>query len=430
MLTVTEVARINSIYETILQKVLSHSFPVPIEITDLDSTLKSSKAQVPAPEEAGHWLELLNLAVTPHLLRTYALENKPQEADISALIRFLVAKASHTQEDRDKVDWLATHFFKQREERDKRPTAWPKADLMEILSGLEFPGLSRKTEELLTEMPSLLDEVKFFRSFSEITDSHIIQRARDLKNEFGEEFFHPEVLSAIVNYNLIFGKQFYGLFQESIRQVHAFAKSNASATSPDEKQLLASDYRLTGAAFSNISNLSRQDAATEESAEPATPEKQMKQLGVDAEQESLYLKNRIEELVMRIHSNPSMTTVPNSFAPLMLDEWEVNAMRSPLPESEQSFRADFSRSITRSIAIVYRIYEEIPQFLEKKSTEFLWKRHYDSLVYLLYEGRNQKETILQLSNSAATRGLSEKAKQLHHTATKLDSGLAKVAELF
>ena len=170
--------------------------------------------------------------------------------------------------------------------------------------------------------------------------------------------------------------------------------------------------------------------SAEEAGQPQTPEQQLKQLGVDAEQESLYLKSRIEELLMRVRGNPAITSIPNSFAPLMLDEWESSAMRNPLPETEQSFRADFSRGITRAIAIIYRIYEEIPHFLEKKGTEFLWKRHYDSLVYLLYEGRNQKEALLQLSSSAAGRGLNEKAKQLSQTAGKLDVGLAKVAELF
>jgi hypothetical protein len=429
MVTISEVVKIDSIYETILQKVLSHPLPTPEEISRLRAS--TNRERSPAPDLATHWIGLLDLAVTPHLLRTYALEHQTDEAGIRALIRFLAAKPSHTQEDRDKIDWLATHFFKLREERDKQPTAWPRADLMEILSGIEFPGLSRQAEELLMEMPALLDEVKFFRSFSEITDSHIIQRARDLKNQFGDEFFHVDVLTAIVNYNLIFGKQFHALFQESIRQVQSFAKSD-QGSAPDEKQLLATDYRLTGEAFSSIGNLirSRQSADAEGSSQPQSPEQQLKQLGVDAEQEALYLKSRIEELLMRIHSNPGITTVPNSFAPLMLDDWEVNAMRNPYPHTEQSFRADFSRNIAKSIAIVYRIYEEIPQFLEKKSTEFLWKRHYDSLVYLLYEGRNQKQAILQLASSAASRGLSEKAKQLHQTANKLETGLGKVAELF
>jgi hypothetical protein len=101
-----------------------------------------------------------------------------------------------------------------------------------------------------------------------------------------------------------------------------------------------------------------------------------------------------------------------------------------LPDAEQSYRADFARGICRAITIIYRIYEEIPQYLEKKGTEYLWKRHYDSLVFLLYEGRRHKEALQQLAAASEKRGLLEKAKQLQGTSQKLDTGLAKVAELF
>lgn len=435
MATVAEVARINAIYQTILQDHLHHPLSAPAEVQQLATASGPDHHTQSAPEIAMQWLGLLNLAVAPHALRTYVLEKRCGEEDVRALVRFLVTRDSHTQEDRDKTDWLATHFFKLLEEGSGTPTAWPKADLLKMLEGLEFPGLSKQAEEILMEMPALLDEVKFFQSFSQITDSHIIQRARDLKVQFGDEFFHPDVLSAVVNYNLMFGKRFHELFQDSIRQVQEFAKSDPNTTAPDEKKLLATDYRLTGEAFLSIGNLIRQESPGQsmeggQTGDAHSPEKQLKQLGVDAEQEALYLKSRIEELLMRLRGNPNLNSIPNSFAPLLLEEWEVSAMRNPFPETEQSFRADFSRSITRAIAIIYRIYEEIPQFLEKKGTEFLWKRHYDSLVYLLYEGRNQKEVLMQLSSSAGGRGLAEKARQLAQTSSKLDVGLAKVAELF
>ena len=83
-----------------------------------------------------------------------------------------------------------------------------------------------------------------------------------------------------------------------------------------------------------------------------------------------------------------------------------------------------------AIAIISRIYEEIPLYQEKKGTEYLWKKHYDALVYLLYEGRSHRETMLRLAVLSQQRGLLEKAKQLQLTAQKLDTALAKVAALF
>ena len=166
------------------------------------------------------------------------------------------------------------------------------------------------------------------------------------------------------------------------------------------------------------------------STQSMTPEQQLKQLGVNVEQEALYLRSSDEELTMRLRSAAPMTSLPNSFAPLTLTDWEAASFRTLFPDSEQSFRADFARGVCRASTSIFRIYEEIPSYLEKKGSEYLWKRHYDSLVYLLYQGRNQKETLAQLSAASEKRGLPEKAKQLQATLQKLDTSLGKIAELF
>jgi hypothetical protein len=436
LVTSGEFQEIHAIYLAILEGELQHGVPLPQAVQELLSTTAAQKQDTPIEASVEEWLDLLDLAVTPHMMRSYLKDRSLSDSSLRALIRFTVRKKSHSQHDHDKVDWLATHLFKMREERKRRPTTWPKADVMEILDGFEFPMLTRYAEDLLMEIPALLDEVKFFENFSQITDSRIIQRARDLKNQFGNEFFHPDVLAAIVNYNLFFGKKFHALLHDTMQQVHEFAQTGQENRPPSTQQIMDSDYRLTGDALRQLSEIGRKEVVGSASAsgnlanQGLTPEQQLKQLGVDVEQEALYLRNRAEELTMRLRSNLNMTSVPNSFAPLVLSEWEAAAFRTLFPESEQSFRADFARGLCRSITLIYRIYEEIPQYLEKKGTEYLWKRHYDSLVYLLYEGRNQKEILGQLSTASEKRGLPEKSRQLQASIQKLDVALAKVAELF
>ena len=435
--TAKEFQEIHRICQAILESEMKHSFPLPQAVLDSLEEKSPAKDSQSVQSPAEQWLELLDLAITPHMLRSYINERGAEDAALRALIRFLAGKKSHSQADRDKVDWLATHLFKLREEQKRRPGGWPKTDVLEILEGFDFPMLSRYAEDLLMEMPALLDEVKFFENFSQITDSRIIQRARDLKNQFGDEFFHPDVLAALVNYNMFFGKKFNALIQDTMQQVHEFAQSGREAGQPSTQQILDSDYRLTGDALREIGEIGRRELVGGApgpggnlARQAMTPEQQLKQLGVDVEQEALYLRNRTEELTMRLRSNPNMNSVPNSFAPLMLSEWEASAFRTLFPESEQSFRADFARALCRAITLIYRIYEEIPQYMEKKGTEYLWKRHYDSLVYLLYEGRNQKDILAQLATASEKRGLPEKARQLQATGQKLETGLAKVAELF
>jgi hypothetical protein len=435
--TTKEFREIHPIYQAVLEGELKHAFPLPQTIQDKLDSKFATPDSLPIETSTEEWLELLDLAVTPHLLRSHIHERGAEDAALRALIRFLVSKKTHSQSDRDKVDWLATHLFKMREEVKRRPTGWPKTDVLEILAGFEFPMLSRYAEDLLMEMPALLDEVKFFEIFSQVTESRIIQRARDLKNQFGDEFFHPDVLAAVVNYNLFFGKKFHALLEDTQRQVHQFAQGSDENRTTSTDQMLQSDYRLTGDILRQIAEMGRKEAVASGGSlsgnlagQSLTPEQQLKQLGVDVEQEALYLRNRTEELTMRLRSNLNMNSVPNSFAPLMLSEWEAAAFRTLFPEAEQSFRADFARALCRTITIIYRIYEEIPQYMEKKGTEYLWKRHYDSLVYLLYGGRGQKEILAQLATASDKRGLPEKGRQLQATMQKLDTSLAKVAELF
>lgn len=444
MATTKEFREIHTIHQTVLEKELGHPVPLPQEVRQALDQRDAASAEQAVAKAAAEWLGLLNLAVTPHLLRNYISERGAEDSALRALIRFLVSKKSHSQEDRDKVDWLATYLFKKREEKKGRHTSWPKSDVQEILEGFEFPELIPDAEERLMEIPALLDEVNGFEHFSQITDSRIIQRARDLKNQFGDEFFRPDVLAALVNYNLLFGMKFHALLQETMRKVREFAQSRPESCPPDTDEFLQTDYRLTGEALRHLGEMGRKEvlgatpAATPGNLpgqvlapeQARTPEQQLKQLGISVEEEALYLRQRMEELAMRLRSNLSLTSIANPLAPLMLAEWEATALRTPYLESEQNFRANFARGISRAIAIICRIYEEIPPYLEKRGTEYLWKRHYDSLVYLLYEGRGHKENLLQLAEASQQRGLREKSKQLLATAQKLDTSLAKVAELF
>ena len=436
-MTTNEFALLHPLYVAILEAELGHSVPVPQSV---EAALAQNDSTAPGdrlPESCRHWLSVLDLGVNPRRLRDYVLTQKPAEATLLALIRFLVGKKPHLETDQDKLDWTLTHLFKKREEESGRPLGWPKSAVQEILQGMPFLSLSQYAQDLLMELPSLIDEFKYYEHFYQITDSHLIKRGRDLKNQFGAEFFHPEALGAIVNYNLLFGKKFYELFQETTKKVREIAKEHLPS---DTAELLRSDYRSTAAAFRQLGELGRKEALRAPAPAPAPAPKtdsprtsldqQLKHLGVDSTQEALNLRTRAQELSLRLQSNPTITAIANPVAPLPLNEWESNALRAQYPESEQTFRAEFARGVCRAIAILARIYEEVPLYIQKKGTEFLWKKHYDSLVYLLSEGRKQKQVLLDLAAVSEQRGLREKAKQLEVTAQKLDTGLSRVAGIF
>ncbi|MGH9784211.1 MAG: hypothetical protein ACRD88_08495, partial [Terriglobia bacterium] len=417
---------------------LGHAIPLPQGVEEAIARKDSLPSEQAAPEPWAQWLAMLDLAINPHKLRSYVTNEDAPEPTVVALIRFAVAKKSHTEADRDKVDWLLTHLFKKREEQRGLPTGWPRVEVQEILRGYEFPVLSQYAQDVLMEVPVLLDEIKYFSSFHQITDSRAVERGRDLKNQFGKEFFHPDVMAAVVNYNLLLGKKFYGLIQEISQKVHEFAQAQPTRSAPDTDALLRSDYRSAAEAFRNLGELGRKEPgpvareAKTAAPPPATDslEQQLKRLGVDPAHETQHLRSRIQDLSIRFRSNLTTATVPNPVSPFHLQEWEAGAFRSQYPESEQTFRAEFARSVRYAIAVISRIYEEIPLYHEKKSTEYLWKKHYDALVFLLYEGRRHKEALLKLSAVSRQRGLMEKAKQLQVTAENMDGALVKAAAIF
>ena len=435
MISRSEFLLLYSIYTAIMEQELGHGVPLPSYVEE-EIALASTAPDQAVPESIEQWLALLNLSVSPYKIRNYVKDHDADEPSLCALIRFLASTKTHSHADRDKVDWLTTYLFKKREERQGKPIGWPRTEMKEILQGFEFPPLKQSAEDLLMEFPSLLDEAGYFESFSQITESRIIQRARDLKNQFGEDFFHPDVLAAIINYNLLFGKKFHKLLEEVMAKVHEFARAQPERTATNTDELLQRDYRGTTDTFQQLGELERKETATNAAATARArgsgnlEEQQLKHLGIDAAKEAQGVRTRIQELSMRLKSHQGMTSIPNTFAPLPLYEWESAAFRTQLPESEQSFRADFTRNVCYAIAIISRIYEEIPLYHEKKGTEFLWKKHYDSLVYLLSEGRKHKESLLRVAILSQQRGLLEKAKQLQLTADKLEANLAKVAALF
>jgi len=171
-------------------------------------------------------------------------------------------------------------------------------------------------------------------------------------------------------------------------------------------------------------------ARLERAGQPSEVEEQLTELGINVALEALSLRRRKEEIKTRLKTNPSLKSLPGPLTSLALMDWESIAFRSDYPDTEESFRVEFARGICHAVSILVRIDEELAAYHEKKGTEYLWKRHYDSLLYLLQEGRLHKQRLGQLAVASERKGSIERAKQLLHTADRLESGLIKVAAIF
>ena len=234
------------------------------------------------------------------------------------------------------------------------------------------------------------------------------------------------------------------LLQQTVEDVREFA-SEIEADAPDTRDLVHTDYRSTTDAFRHLGELDRKRGAKKssapaasakspagpaESADSASRRQRLKELGVNAQMEAIAVKQRREEIAVRLRANPGVAALHGASGSLLLLEWEAAAFRTSFPEAEKSFRAEFATIITHAIAILSLADDELAAYSQKKGTEYLWKKHYDTLLFLLHEGREHIDRMTSLAAATEKKGLSEKARQLKQSAEKLEKGLATVATVF
>ena len=274
---------VHTFYLGLLEKNLGHGVPVPAEIKD--STNPPANA-----DELNHnfkmWLDLIDLALTPPLVRD-ALKTIPGFETAHALLRYFTGKASQRSGDRDKTDCIITYLFRTPSPGD-RPAAWQRpevdssyafisqaalafeAELYRALEDVSIETMPPEHVTLLQEFEYLYQELEEFRHFDQIIDSGIVQRVRELKQSLGMSFYHPDSLASLAVWNDIFGRKFDELFHDAAVQIKTFAEgiqrdggSLLSRVDGDitvknlsevaTKQILAEDYQVAQDEFRKVS---------------------------------------------------------------------------------------------------------------------------------------------------------------------------------
>ncbi len=275
---------VHNFYFGLLEKGLGHTVPVPAEIK---KTAEAPTA-VEKLEECAigfkHWLNLLDLATTPPLVRD-ALKALPGFSTAHSLLRYFTSKASVRSGDRDKTDCIITYLFRNPQ---GTPLAWQRpeidssfvfisqaalafeSELYKALGDVQYDSMPQEHVALLREFEFLYQELEEFRHFDQIMDSGIVQRVRELKQSLGKSFYHPDSLSAIAAWNDVFGRKFDVLFHDATKQIKTFAehvqKEGGSIMARIEgditvkhlseietKELLVEDYQSAQEEFRKVS---------------------------------------------------------------------------------------------------------------------------------------------------------------------------------
>jgi len=453
-------ANVSGFYQKLLRDYLQGDLPVHPGLED-EAIHQASTNLREILGKMHRWLQLLDMAITPAMVRQGLTSDTDAEI-AEALLRYYTRKHDFTDADRDKTDLVATFLYR----HPRVPGQWERRGygldgalplspfeiaLIEILADSDAPLLPEEHVQLLREFEPLREHVQGFVNFNALIDSGILSRVRELKQSFGRSFHHPGVLATIAPYNVAFGTRFDELFAGAIGEIKSFAKaveelggsilSNIDGVDVtvehvqalQEGELLKIDYVEALDKFRRVSKLKKEidkrprirraaspamatvrsgngaaAAAKMARARPANAPVKHVALPVTAQQLSLEEAKlrRVEESIrifVRVADPKFRQVVPMRFFNLNLTPAEVEAYCADYLE-EKSLRAEVGRTLLRSVAVIGRIQTEVEELKRCQPATSLWKLRADALVVLLEVARSAYDAGSKVITQAQEAG--------------------------
>lgn len=427
-------ATVQGFYQRLLSDQLGGELPAPAQLApdviNRDDDLRSTLEQMQL------WIQLLDMAITPAMLRVGVQSDLDPEV-AEALLRYFARQRDDSSANRDKTDLVATFLFRyprvagQWERHGygldgSIPLSPFEIALLEILSESEAPVLSDADVQRLRDFSPLLDQANRFQDFSSLMDSGIIQRVRELKAALGESIYHPGVLATLAPYNAAFGNRFNTLFAAAAQEIKDFGVrleelggsilstidgieitvEHVAALNPET--LMKLDYATALEKFRRISRLKKElerrppirratpdhafslhavggaaaapalahNAARHYEAPTITPQ------ALSVEETKLRKVEESIRVFVRVANPKFRQIVPMRYFNLMLSPGEVDAYTADYLE-ETGLRADAARILLRMVTLNARITTEIEELKRSRNCRSVWNLHADSLVVLV-----------------------------------------------
>jgi hypothetical protein len=465
-------ATVQGFYHRLLSEQLGGQVPAPAE---LSSDFIGHAQDVRATLEQMHlWIQLLDMAITPAMLRQGMSPDLDPEA-AEALLRYFARHRDDSGANRDKTDLVATFLFR----HPRVPGQWERRGygldgsiplspfeiaLLEILSESDVPVLPEQHVQLLREFGPLLDQANRFQDFTALIDSGIISRVRELKASLGESIYHPGVLATLAPYNAAFGDRFHGLFAGATEEIKNFARQldelGGSILSTvdgvevtvehvaalNEETLLKVDYSVALEKFRRVSRLRKElerrppirraqrpavpaakaAHATGAGGAAAAPAPEPKYVPAAITPQALSVEEaklrRIEESIrifVRVADPKFRQIVPMRYFNLMLSPAEVDAYTADYLDQTTS-KADAARMTLRIVAVSARLATEMEELKRAPHSSTVWKLHADSLAVLLDLANRIPDAVVRLiAGSTASPAAQESTVALQETLEKL-----------
>ena len=473
-------ATVQGFYQKLLRDTLGGDVPIPRGLDE--DALRHTDRELPNTlSRMYRWLHLLDMAITPAMLRQALTPDTDSEV-AEALLRYFVRRRETSDVNRDKTDLIATFLYR----HPRVPGQWEQSGygldgalplspfeiaLIEILADSDVPSLPEEHVQLLRRFDPLREEVSRFRDFNSLMDAGIIGRVRELKQWLDSSFYHPGVLATVSAYNATFGKKFDELFAKALTEIKTFGQAledmgGTILTTVDgvevtvehvaaieKNQMLQADYGSTLEKFRRVSKLKKElDRRPPIRRSLLTPAAQAQRSGggtgaaakpargagakaaaasapvfqpptvtpqqISAEETKL---RRVEESIrvfVRVADPKYRQVVPMRFFNLTLTVAEADAYSAAYLE-EKSLRAEVARTLIRVVSISARISTELEELKRSQKMSSLWKLHADALVVLLDMASTSTEEAGSVAKTAEEKGGGAAARSIHESVQKL-----------
>jgi hypothetical protein len=465
---------IHEYFLALLEKSLGYAVLVPEQLVD--------KGQPELADTLRCWLGLLDRAVTPQMLRAGSAEDDTGLTE--ALLRYVVAKQSPLRIDRDKTDLIATWLYKQWSSAHKlqpvvRDDAFSTPDfarvpefagpLYSLLSDVQLAELPEVHRQLLREFPFVYQEIQELSRFDKLMDSDLVQRVREIKESFGQSIYHPYVLAAFAECNVLFGCKFDELFHNAVRELKTFAAAVElgggslqaridgdctvkEVTQVGGEEILREEYEVARTKFRTISKLTKAVARLRGNGTSCTPaaisgKLCSQQPTISTSEMSASDQRQLEERV-RARKEVSITSstasrisafvraadpahslvVPLRKGTFILTPAERDAFCADYA-GEKNFRGSYAATMIEIVSTSVRLREELEELRSKrKESTYLWMRHADTLAYVLKAVQATIDNGKHIVAVAEQRGLKEKVSAMIASFERLEAMRQQVSE--
>ncbi|MFQ5663122.1 MAG: hypothetical protein ACE5HL_04760 [Terriglobia bacterium] len=392
------------------------------------------------------WLAEGDLGISPFLLRRFLETHPADRSSQHALIRYFLTKQPHTESDRDKLDYLLSSYFGGGSAEPAAPPLPHPEELRRALKGL-FAGvgwkpLSPAVEIMLHELESLVARIDDFTDFNQLVEGRLVERVRGFKSSLGEEFYHPQLLSAVIRFNVNFRRHFETLFhrqldvvrQETRRRFEEVWEQVRAIEDAYERLCLPEAQRALRAV------LPGEEAPTEAGSGRGRPLEavgerpaidRLVRRGQPAEKESELpaIVHRIARFLEKLSPEQlkaEKAVFPLHEAKLELAAWEREAFRA----AAMAAAPESTRTIQYALAVVAWLEEEMARYQETRADRYLWKTHFDHLSYAVERSVELLKAVRGLLREGASEGEAAWFESLVRTALRLATALNRVAPVF